>query len=90
MQKRFALHIRGKVQGVWYRKSTQDQAQALGLVGFVRNEPDGSAYAEIEGSPELLEQMVDWCRKGPDLARVDAVESSEMACVGEQAFRIER
>jgi acylphosphatase len=49
-------------------------AQSLGLGGFVRNEPDGSVYAEVEGSPEAVENFVKWAHRGSPAARVERVE----------------
>lgn len=71
---RYKLKISGRVQGVAYRYSTRQQALSLGLKGIVKNEPDGSVYAEIEGKEKALQIMIDWCRKGPDLAVVAEVE----------------
>jgi acylphosphatase len=45
----YQITVSGKVQGVWFRKSTQDKARELGLRGFVRNQPDGSVYIEASG-----------------------------------------
>jgi acylphosphatase len=75
--KHINLKITGKVQGVWYRKSTFDEARRLGLKGFVRNQPDGSVYAEAEGEAEILDQFIAWCKVGPRLARVMEVKVEE-------------
>jgi acylphosphatase len=69
------IRIFGKVQGVFFRASTQERARALGLRGFVRNEPDGSVYIEAEGDAEALQQLADWCKQGPERARVERVET---------------
>jgi acylphosphatase len=69
----YQITVSGKVQGVWFRKSTQDKARELGLRGFVRNQPDGSVYIEASGSPEVLSEFIDWCRQGPPMARVDGI-----------------
>ncbi len=66
--------VRGKVQGVYYRQTTREQALKLGLNGFVMNRDDGSVYLEAEGEEEALQQLADWCRKGPVLAKVTEVE----------------
>lgn len=84
------LKITGKVQGVWYRKSTHDEALRLGLKGFVRNEPDGSVYAEAEGPEDLLKEFVAWCKKGPMLARVSEVKVTEGRLEHFTAFRVVR
>ncbi len=74
MKKHIQLYIRGKVQGVWYRGSTQQKARALGLCGIVCNRADGSVYAEVEGEEKLVEELINWCRQGPPNARVDHLE----------------
>ncbi|WP_455372286.1 acylphosphatase [Limibacillus halophilus] len=72
-----ALHVivRGRVQGVWYRAWTGEQAAALGLRGWVRNRSDGAVEAVIAGSDEALETMLRRFHEGPPLAKVSAVES---------------
>jgi acylphosphatase len=74
MTVRAALVIRGRVQGVWYRGSMQEEAARLGLAGWVRNRPDGSVEAEAEGEPAVVEALVTWARRGPRGARVSDVE----------------
>lgn len=70
------LHITGRVQGVWYRASTRERAQALGLVGTVRNRPDGSVFAVAQGPRPAVERLIDWCHDGPPRARVARVDVS--------------
>ncbi len=62
------------MQGVFYRTSTQRQATALGLAGWVRNLPDGSVEAVAEGPRQACEALIEYCRSGPPGARVDAIE----------------
>lgn len=88
--KHYKLRIKGRVQGVWYRASTRRQAQELGLGGFVRNEPDGSVYAEAEGEERALQAFVSWCREGPDRAQVEEVIVEEGPLKGFTAFEIQR
>lgn len=73
--KRVRLIIQGKVQGVFFRASTKDKAKELGLKGFVRNSPDGTVEVIAEGDINQLRKFVDWCHIGPDLSRVDSVQS---------------
>lgn len=68
------VHITGRVQGVFFRAKTKQEADRIGINGWVRNLPDGSVEALFEGDSEQLAQMVEWCRKGPSLARVDDVQ----------------
>ena len=76
------LRITGRVQGVCYRDHTRRQADRLGLLGWVRNEPDGSVRAHVEGDPDAVEELVDWCHHGPDLANVDRVERTPREPIG--------
>ncbi len=66
--------VRGKVQGVFYRKFAHKQALAFGLSGFVQNRIDGTVLIEASGEREDLESFVFWCRKGSPLSRVEAVD----------------
>lgn len=82
-------HVFGRVQGVWYRGSAREQAQQLGLSGWVRNCEDGSVEAVACGAPESLEAFESWLRQGPSAARVDRVkESTASAEPPEGDFRI--
>ena len=71
-----ALHLRifGGVQGVGFRESMRQQAQRLGITGWVRNCMDGTVEAVISGDEAAVAAMLDWCRRGPALARVDEVD----------------
>lgn len=68
------LHISGRVQGVFYRYSTCEMALGRGLVGWVRNLPDGRVEAVVEGEREGVEKLIAWCHTGPPGGRVDRVE----------------
>lgn len=68
------LTIHGRVQGVAFRASTQDEARRLGVHGSVRNLPGGSVHVHAEGAPEAVEALVSWCHHGPVLAEVTSVE----------------
>jgi uncharacterized Zn finger protein len=74
MNIRVHIFVSGKVQGVFFRSSTRDKAKHLGLTGWVRNLEDGRVEAVLEGEKESIENMVDWARKGPELALVQDVE----------------
>jgi len=82
-KKRVHLRIRGYVQGVFFRASTKDVADRLGLSGWVRNLPDGSVEAVFEGPEEALREAVKWCYKGPPGASVTKVEEKWLEYVGE-------
>ena len=64
------VEITGRVQGVWFRKNTCEQAEKFGITGFVQNQANGSVYIEAEGEEEPLEAFLQWCRVGPPLAKV--------------------
>jgi acylphosphatase len=86
---RFVIRVTGRVQGVFYRASARAEAERLGLRGFVRNEPDGSVYAEAEGEREALARFAAWCRRGPPHARVESVAIEEREIEGFEGFRIQ-
>ena len=71
---RAELLIRGRVQGVWFRGTTREVAQSLGLNGYVRNTPDGGVEVVLEGPESRVRRAVAWCRQGPRLARVSSVD----------------
>jgi acylphosphatase len=68
------LTISGRVQGVGYRDWAIGTAQRLGLTGWVRNRRDGAVEALIVGDEEAVGQMIQACRRGPSLARVDEID----------------
>ena len=85
------LIISGRVQGVFFRSSTQDKAASLGLSGWVRNTSDGNVEAVFEGEEAVVEEMISWCHKGPSPASVDNVKISEEAPSGElERFVVKR
>jgi acylphosphatase len=69
--------VRGRVQGVGYRAWTEDTAIINGLDGWVRNRRDGTVEALFAGLAEAVEGMIEVCRRGPQSARVDAVDVHE-------------
>jgi len=68
--------------------SCAERARALGLAGWVRNDPDGRVEAVFEGPEEAVETMIRWCHEGPPHAHVDAVEIVEETPEGEAGFRV--
>ena len=65
------LRLFGRVQGVFFRHWTLDQARQLSVAGWVRNQPDGSLEAHLEGKEEGVTQLAERMRRGPSQARVD-------------------
>ena len=74
MQKRTVLKIYGRVQGVFFRNSSQRKARKLNLSGFVRNEPDGTVQIMAEGEEKNLKEFIDWCQDGTIYAKVKKVD----------------
>ncbi|WP_129793360.1 acylphosphatase [Sphingosinicella sp. CPCC 101087] len=73
------LTIHGRVQGVFYRAWSRDEATGLGLKGWVRNRRDGTVEMLIQGDPQAVDQMIRLCRSGPASARVDRIDVAESA-----------
>lgn len=67
------LRIEGRVQGVWFRESMRREAERLGVTGWVRNLPDGSVEAVVQGAAEAVDALLDWSRTGPPMARVERI-----------------
>jgi acylphosphatase len=77
MKKHLAITVKGKVQGVYFRRDTQLEAQKLGVLGTVANQENGSVYIEAEADENVLTQFVSWCHEGPELASVIDVQTVE-------------
>ncbi len=78
--------VTGHVQGVFFRASMRDQAERLGVTGWVRNDPDGSVRAHLEGPAAAVEDLVAWCADGPPNARVDEVRTTDGELTGARSF----
>ena len=85
---RTRLIISGRVQGVYFRAQTKQQAEARGLRGWVRNLPDGRVEAVVEGDASIVEQMIAWCHRGPSAAHVTDVQVNWEAPTGETTFSV--
>jgi acylphosphatase len=81
MSKCRKFRVEGRVQGVWFRESTREQADRLGITGYAVNCPDGSVEVLACGEPEALDTLTEWLWKGPRMAQVRSV--SGMAYTGE-------
>jgi acylphosphatase len=86
--KHLDIRVRGRVQGVFFRATTQDAALELGVRGTVRNEPDGSVFIEAEGSEERLASFLRRVRQGPPNSRVESVDVREGEPRGHVGFEI--
>lgn len=70
------FRVEGRVQGVWFRQSTRQEADRLGLTGHAINCPDGSVEVLACGEPEALDRLAEWLRHGPPMAKVRSVTGS--------------
>lgn len=78
----------GKVQGVFFRASTQNQAKSLQLKGWVKNKSDGSVLIHAEGKAEAIDVLIAWCKVGPEAAIVEQVKVRVTEVKGFEAFKI--
>lgn len=89
---RICLHgyVSGKVQGVYYRQSTEIEATRLDLDGWVRNLADGRVEVLIEGEEEPVRELAAWLEQGPEAAEVTGVELEELGPQGIVGFIVRR
>jgi acylphosphatase len=81
--KRIHVIVQGRVQGVFFRAYTKEEADRLGLVGWVRNRHDGKVEAIIEGEAAAVDRMIDWLHDGSPMANVVRVQVAEEEATGE-------
>jgi acylphosphatase len=77
------VYVSGRVQGVFFRSETQDEALRHNVTGWVRNLPDGRVEAVFEGEKEAVEKLIEFCKRGPPGARVTKVEVAWEPYTGE-------
>ena len=77
MPQTISIIVKGKVQGVYYRQTTQEKATTLGIRGTVRNLPDRSVKIIATGEKAQLDKLLAWCRQGPSRAEVSSIECRE-------------
>ncbi|MEM1948702.1 MAG: acylphosphatase [Candidatus Caldarchaeum sp.] len=83
------VKIYGKVQGVFFRVSMKEMADLLKVDGWVRNNPDGSVESFIVGEESQVRELVEWCKRGPPLARVTKIETwNEEPVLEKRGFHI--
>ncbi|MET0731138.1 MAG: acylphosphatase [Solirubrobacterales bacterium] len=80
--------VSGRVQGVFFRDTTRRRAESGGVAGWARNRPDGAVEAVFEGDPEAVDQLVEFCRRGPSGAEVTSVEVVEEEPEGLSGFEV--
>lgn len=86
--RRARVVVRGRVQAVGFRATARSRARSLGIAGWVRNNPDGTVEAELEGPSDLVESLLHWFGRGPHGASVDGVRIEWHEPIGEQGFTI--
>ena len=83
MQKQIILKIYGRVQGVSFRDGSRRKAKELHLSGFAQNEPDETVRIVAEGEEKNLQELIKWCKDGPDHAKVEKVDVEWTSPTGE-------
>ncbi|MEA2082964.1 MAG: acylphosphatase [Thermodesulfobacteriota bacterium] len=83
--RRVHIVVEGRVQGVFFRAYTKEEAQKFGLTGWVRNQRDGSVEAVVKGDGAKVEQMIKWFHRGSPMSAVTRVTVTEEKPVGEHA-----
>lgn len=89
MTRAVQVRVTGRVQGVSFRAYAAHEAVRLELVGWVRNEPDGSVAVHLQGPDDAVEEMIAWCRHGPPAAGVDRVELEDVEATGASSFEVD-
>jgi acylphosphatase len=80
--------VHGKVQGVWFRDTARHEATERGVTGWIRNRSDGTVEAWLEGPPQAVASMREWCGKGPPRAQVERVEAHDEEPRGLHGFAV--
>ena len=80
--------VSGRVQGVFFRDSVRRRAEAVGVAGWARNTEDGTVEAVFEGDLQAVDELVEFCRRGPSRAEVAAVEVVEEKPEGLSGFEV--
>lgn len=79
-------YVTGKVQGVWFRASTKEQADRLSITGFAKNLPDGRVEVLACGEKEKVAELVKWLQHGPELAHVTHLQCEEESWQAQEGF----
>ena len=80
--------VSGRVQGVFFRDTIRRRAESAGVAGWARNTPEGSVEAVFEGEPAAVDELVEFCRRGPGRAEVASVEVEEQPPEGLSGFEV--
>jgi len=88
--KNYLITIKGKVQGVFFRKCTKEMAEKLGITGWVKNEENGDVTVSIEGEESVCFTMLDWLKSGSPRSEVKSLFIEKQQCKDHQQFKIIR
>jgi acylphosphatase len=88
MQKTVAITVRGKVQGVWFRRYTLEKAQQLQLKGTVKNTADGDVFIIATGTEDQLADFVEWCWMGSPKSKVTSVTVEDIQLMRFEGFEV--
>lgn len=88
MKKTIHCYISGRVQGVFFRATTREQAMLYGLSGWVRNLPDGRVEVMASGEEEQVNHLKQWLQRGPDMAHVIKMECEETEYLDYDRFSV--
>ena len=86
----YNIIVKGKVQGVWFRKYTKEKADKLGVKGFVKNKLNSNVYVEAEGYSIDLKAFIEWLYVGSPMSIVSSVDYTEGEFTDFQTFKIKR
>ncbi len=86
----YQISLKGRVQGVWFRKHAKNTADRIGVKGIVKNQEDGSVLVEAEATLQVLNQFLEDLKKGPPFSKVSEVNYSEAEIIGFENFEIIR
>lgn len=86
----YNIKVKGRVQGVWFRKYTQNTATKIGVKGFVMNDLNGLVYAEAEGFKLQLDEFIDKLKIGSPLSRVSDITYIKGVFMNFESFEIKR
>ena len=90
MLQSISITVEGLVQGVFYRQSTKAKAIESGITGEIKNKPDGTVHIIATGTETQLDQFIQWCNKGPEMAIVTAVKVEKIPLRSFKGFSIVR
>jgi len=86
--RRVHVIVSGSVQGVGYRYTARMIADEIGVTGWVRNRRDGTVEAEVEGTPDQVDEMLAWMAEGPPGSLVESARVTDAATGGGRGFEV--